>query len=104
MNLIVNACDAMAALPGRERVVTVRTRFDEDARQVHVTVGDVGPGIPEDDIERIFTPFVTTKPQGMGLGLAVCRTILHAHRGALRAVNASPGATLVVALPVMDGA
>ena len=104
MNLIVNACDAMARLPGRERVVTVRTRFDEDARQVHVTVGDVGSGIPEDDIERIFTPFVTTKPQGMGLGLAVCRTILHAHRGTLRAVNTSPGATLVVALPVMDGA
>ena len=102
MNLIVNACDAMAAQPG-DRVVTIRTGVAPDG-QVKLTVADAGPGIPAGDLERIFTPFVTTKPHGMGLGLAVCRTILQAHQGTLRATNGQDGgATMVVLLPRLEG-
>ena len=63
-------------------------------------VTDRGTGIPPADIERIFEPFVTTKPRGMGLGLAICRSIVEAHGGRVWATNnAERGATLHFELP-----
>ena len=100
LNLLVNACDAMDGLPDCRRV-TIRTgRVDEAA--VEILVSDEGKGIKADDLNRIFEPFVTTKPAGMGLGLAVCRTIVDAHGGTLSArSNAGDrGATFTVVLPV----
>ena len=98
LNLIMNGSDAMAANAGA-RVLTIRSRLLEPDG-VELQVGDVGKGIPEPDLERIFSPFVTSKNDGMGLGLAVCTTIVHAHRGRLWASNnAGPGATLHLELP-----
>ena len=98
MNLVLNACDAMGGLE-RGGVITFSTRGVPGG--IEVSVRDGGAGIPERDLRRIFEPFVTTKPDGMGLGLAVCRTIAEAHRGSIHASNNSPhpGATVSVVLP-----
>jgi C4-dicarboxylate-specific signal transduction histidine kinase len=85
MNLLLNACDAMAPLPRSERVLAVS--IEVDGPHVRVKVADRGEGIKEGQLEEIFTPFFTTKPQGLGLGLAVCRTIITSHGGSLRAEN-----------------
>ena len=101
LNLLVNACDAMAdtQLP---RSLFVRTEF-APGRHAVLKVTDRGTGIPRKDLERIFEPFVSTKPQGMRLGLAVCRSIVKAHGGRLWATNEPEGgATLVLELPAID--
>ena len=90
LNLLINACDALPDEPG-ERTVLVRTSPSETG--VCTEVVDTGIGIPADMLERIFTPFETTKPNGMGMGLAVCRTIIRAHRGRIWAENAPPRGT-----------
>jgi PAS domain S-box-containing protein len=98
LNLLVNGCDAMA---GREaqRDLVVRSE-SAPGGNVKVSVADRGTGIPPEDLERIFEPFVTTKPQGMGLGLAVCRSIVKAHNGRLWAANdPDGGAILAIELP-----
>ena len=67
-----------------------------------IEVKDNGPGISADDIERIFSPFFTTKPQGTGLGLAIVRKVVDAHDGRIDAVSApGRGATFRVTLPVV---
>jgi two-component system, LuxR family, sensor kinase FixL len=91
LNLIVNAAEAMVASAPAERQVTIATRRIEDGRAVECTVADHGCGIRPDDLERIFQPFVTTKRQGLGLGLAICRSIVEAHGGRLWAENARDG-------------
>jgi two-component system, LuxR family, sensor kinase FixL len=99
LNLILNGCDAMAKTSLPERRLTVATGPDGDGA-VHLLVADRGPGIPGGDLNRIFEPFVTTKSQGLGLGLTICRTIVLAHGGRLWATNnPDGGATLHVALP-----
>jgi signal transduction histidine kinase len=89
INLIMNAADAMGEVAERERVLTVGTNGHGDA--VHLWVADCGPGIAADAIERIFEPFWSTKVDGMGIGLAVCRSIALAHHGSLVATNAPAG-------------
>jgi PAS domain S-box-containing protein len=97
LNLVINACDAMDEVANR--ALTVRTRLTDDS-VVEVSISDIGRGILSDDLERIFTPFVTSKMEGMGLGLAVCTTIIQAHHGNLWATNnAFHGATLHFTLP-----
>src|SRR5271166_6115409 len=98
LNFVINACDAM---DGQEvdRRLLVRTRTTAHGN-VEVSVADRGAGIPLTDIERIFEPFVTTKSQGLGLGLSICRSIVEAHGGLLWATNnADRGATLHCELP-----
>jgi signal transduction histidine kinase len=85
LNLISNACNAMAGVEGG-RELTVRTNFN-DGEGVHVIVSDRGDGIPADNLSHLFDPFFTTRPGGMGLGLTVCRTIASAHHGRLWAEN-----------------
>jgi PAS domain S-box-containing protein len=98
MNLVMNGCDAMMSLE-RGRELTLRTRSAADG-SVEVTASDIGRGIAPEDLERIFQPFVTTKSDGMGLGLAVCRTIIESHSGRLWASNnAGGGASLHFHLP-----
>jgi two-component system, LuxR family, sensor kinase FixL len=104
LNLIVNGSDAMVE-NAEGRRLTLRTQMQAVGSNVEVTVMDLGRGIPELDIERIFSPFVTSKKDGMGLGLAVCTTIITAHRGRLWATNnAERGATVHFCVPTIDDA
>lgn len=99
LNLIVNAADAMNALPEAERVMTVSTALE--AGTIRLSVADRGPGIPAAAMDDLFEPFWTTKSDGMGIGLAVCRSIVAAHHGTLDVVNATDGgAVFSVRLPV----
>jgi C4-dicarboxylate-specific signal transduction histidine kinase len=99
LNLVMNACDAMAGSNGAGRRLCVSTNWIED-EGVRVSVRDHGRGIPTELLERVFEPFFTTKPQGLGLGLAVCRSILLAHDGELSAGNhPSGGAVFHFTLP-----
>lgn len=98
LNLVINACDAMDEM-GAGRTLTVRTRC-APGPAIEVSVSDTGCGIPPENLERIFTPFVTSKTEGMGIGLAVCRALIRAHGGNLWATNnPSRGATLHFVLP-----
>jgi two-component system, LuxR family, sensor kinase FixL len=98
LNLILNACDAMSAMPAGLRRLTIVTSRDVDG--VRIVVSDRGTGIPSDRIESIFEPFVTSKTHGLGLGLAICRSIVSAHDGRLWAENnPESGATFHVTLP-----
>ena len=100
LNLIVNACDAMQAVSDRPHQLTVRSELDELGR-VQLSVRDNGPGFAEQDRDRLFHAFYTTKSTGMGVGLSVSRSIIESHGGQLWAVaNDGPGASFCFALPV----
>jgi signal transduction histidine kinase len=81
VNLITNAIDSMATVDG-SRVLSVRSQLLDDG-DVGASIADTGQGIPPHDIDRIFSPRFTTKPDGMGMGLLICRSILESHDGRL---------------------
>jgi signal transduction histidine kinase len=89
LNLVRNGADAMGSISGRARILRLKTAI-HDLDSVQVSVEDSGTGIDPKDIDRIFESFFTTKSQGMGMGLSICRSIIEAHRGRLWA---SPGVT-----------
>jgi len=98
VNLIGNAIEAMADQPVRE--IDVRTRLDGDG-SIEFSVSDIGIGIADSAPDRIFDPFVSSKPHGMGLGLSICKSIVEAHMGRIWATFGDEGgATFYVALPV----
>jgi signal transduction histidine kinase len=102
LNLMVNALDAMKEASGGNRRVVVRSAAS-GADSVEVSVEDSGVGVPADKLERIFEPFVTTKAHGMGLGLAICRSIIQAHGGRIGSSNNSGrGATFWFTLPAPE--
>ncbi len=86
LNLVLNGCDAMSSIPQTERRLLLTARR-ADPGEVHLSIRDAGTGIPAAMVERMFDPFVTTKPQGLGLGLSISRTIISAHGGRLWAEN-----------------
>jgi C4-dicarboxylate-specific signal transduction histidine kinase len=98
LNLFRNACEAMDSTPAPERRLIVTTTNGPEPAQVDLLVQDYGSGIPEGSLEHIFAPSFTTKQRGMGLGLAICRSILSAHGGSLRAEKVTRGARLHVLL------
>jgi len=99
INLISNASDAMSDINDRPRTLTISSSCT-DGSHVEVAVSDVGSGIDPKDRERIFHPFFTTKANGMGMGLAICRSIVDACGGRLWATsNADRGTTVHFALP-----
>ncbi|XXX80293.1 ATP-binding protein [Sorangium sp. So ce134] len=101
-NLLVNAFDAVSCRPPEARRVVVRTRVGGEGR-VELSVTDAGEGVPAEDLERIFEPFFTTKARGLGVGLAISRSIVEAHGGRLWAERVpGEGATLRCALPAWD--
>jgi PAS domain S-box-containing protein len=98
LNLVINATDAMRTVTDRARVLEIQTAQRDG--YVSIRVRDSGPGLPEASVRRIFTPFFSTKPEGMGVGLTISRSIVEAHGGRLDlARNASDGATFEVELP-----
>lgn len=100
LNLIVNACDAVAELPDERRVVTIQTGAEGGV--VQLCVADRGAGVPPEAMSRVFEPFWSTKPRGMGMGLAVCRSIAEAHDGSLAVRNADGGgAVFCLRLPTL---
>lgn len=100
LNLLMNACDAMADHPVAERTVALATRVSMEPLSVELSISDSGSGIADEDLERIFHPFVTSKPHGMGLGLAICRSVAESHGGRLWAGNiANGGAVFHLILP-----
>jgi two-component system, LuxR family, sensor kinase FixL len=100
LNMVLNGLEAMVGNNGRERGLVIRTSRAGDAA-VRVAVEDSGAGIDMKDVDRMFQPLYTTKPDGLGMGLAIARTIIDAHGGQLRASNnAGPGATFQFTLPV----
>lgn len=105
INLLMNA---MQAIDGsgpdwlrRQQRIVLSTRLDDG--QVEIEVCDTGPGLSELQAGRLFEAFYTTKADGMGMGLAICRSIVDAHGGRIRALaHDGPGATLVFTLPRAD--
>ena len=98
LNLIRNAVEAMQSSPRRE--LTIRTTVSVDG-MVEVSVTDSGPGLAADVRDKLFQPFVTTKPAGMGVGLSICRGIVEAHGGRMwLADNPGGGAAFHFTLPV----
>ena len=102
LNLVVNAIDALGEAGTDNRRIKVRTRLlDEDTAEL--SVSDNGPGVRPDVLKQIFEPFFTTKQGGMGMGLAISRTIVEAHGGRLSAENrASGGAIFRLTLPLQQ--
>ncbi|HJZ72187.1 MAG TPA: ATP-binding protein [Vicinamibacterales bacterium] len=100
LNLLMNGIEAMASVTSRRRLLLVRSSHD-DRDHVVVAVQDSGVGIGPHELGKIFDTFYTTKPQGMGLGLAISRSIVESHGGKLAAAcNDGPGMTFKIALPV----
>ena len=80
--------------------LTITTALGDD-RTLQICLADNGSGIAQDVLEHLFEPFVTTKSQGLGLGLPICQSIITAHGGSIQAVNnIGAGASLVVTLPL----
>ena len=99
LNLARNGMEAMQEVPIRERTLTIRTEDAGDGA-VRVSVQDTGPGISPEIAQRLFEPFVSSKPQGMGIGLSLCRSIIESHDGALwQDRDAEHGARFVLSLP-----
>lgn len=99
LNLLRNSLDAMAPVDDRPKEVTLRTACDE-AGDVRLIVKDVGVGFAPDTSDSLFKPFYSTKPEGMGVGLSVSRSIIENHQGRLWAtLNDGPGATFSLSLP-----
>jgi PAS domain S-box-containing protein len=103
LNLIMNSLDAMEGIPPAERRVIVRTRSDK-GDVAEVSVRDFGTGLPKDHPDKVFDHFFSTKQKGMGMGLAIVRSIIEAHGGTITGENATDrGARMVVRLPAARG-
>lgn len=103
MNLLKNALEAMEHVPEPDRLVAVSSTI-HDGHQARVSISDQGPGLPRND-NLMAQPFLTSKPDGMGLGLWLCRTMIEANKGKFWAEkNAAGGATFFFTLPLADGA
>jgi signal transduction histidine kinase len=98
LNLIVNGIQAITDVADGQRDLLITTEGTEDG--VRVGVQDTGPGLSPEKLERLFEPFYTTKPNGMGMGLSICRSIVEAHGGRLWATgHASRGAVFQFTIP-----
>jgi len=101
LNLIMNAAEAMSRNLPEERRIILRTEATDHC--VRVSVRDFGLGIDKENLERLFQPFFTTKGSGLGMGLAISKSIIEAHGGRIWAENnPEVGATFVFELPVIS--
>jgi signal transduction histidine kinase len=103
LNLVMNGIEAMKEVTDRPRQLLIRSR-PEGSSQVLVAVQDSGIGLDEQSLERVFEAFYTTKPEGMGMGLSISRSVIEAHGGRLWTVaNSDYGATFQFTLPTEGG-
>ncbi|HVN20463.1 MAG TPA: ATP-binding protein, partial [Dongiaceae bacterium] len=103
LNVMINGMDALDGANQGDRRVRVTAALD-GPKSIEIAVTDTGPGVPVDQLTHIFDPFVTTKPNGMGMGLAISRTIIEAHEGRLWAENRKEGgASFRFTLPIDEG-
>lgn len=102
LNLFQNGMDAMGS--SGHLTIRIKRKDRQGSSWIVTEVSDTGPGIPEDSRSQIFDPFFTTKAKGLGLGLAICRSITDAHKGILRVEQGADaqGTTFVVELPAVD--
>jgi signal transduction histidine kinase len=101
LNIILNAFQAMAD-GGTLTITTGRTTRDE-REFVRIDVADTGSGIPPQILEKIFSPFFTTKAQGTGLGLPICSKLIHLHNGEIRVASDDHGTVFTIELPACSG-
>lgn len=102
VNLIANAIDAMKGVSGRRRVLKLSTALTDDG-EIRISVADNGAGVDEANAAQIFNNLFTTKPEGMGLGLPICKAIVEAHGGRLGLTHNQPcGAIFSFTLPVLE--
>jgi C4-dicarboxylate-specific signal transduction histidine kinase len=95
----MNAMEAMGETPRERRQVSITSEIGR--ANVEISVRDMGPGLPMDIFDRLFTPFVTTKVRGLGIGLAIARNIVETHQGSIRARNhPEGGAEFTITLPI----
>jgi two-component system sensor kinase FixL len=108
INLIVNGIQSMDGNGARSRdmrIATSRVASDDGGNSVLITVSDTGPGFSPEIGQKLFSAFFTTKPQGMGIGLSICRRIVEAHNGRIWPTRGEPaGATFNVSLPLQEEA
>jgi len=99
-NLIRNGVDALGGVKRREIVISTR---HAGADSIEITIADTGPGLAPEVADKLFQPFVTTKPGGLGIGLSICRSIVDAHGGRLWASdNPDGGMIFHVRLPTAE--
>ncbi|WP_165837597.1 PAS domain S-box protein [Zavarzinia aquatilis] len=103
VNLALNAIHAMAGNGPKPKRLTVSTRGGRDG-EIRISVADTGSGIADENLDLLFNGFFTTKPEGMGIGLSICRSIVQAHGGSISAENHAEGARFTVSLPPLSGA
>jgi len=97
LNLLLNAIEAGPV----QGSITINVKRDDSLRNLLVTIRDTGPGIPEENLERIFEPYFTNRPGGTGLGLALARRIVEEHEGTITAANhPKGGAQFEISLPI----
>jgi len=99
LNLLLNASDAMSMVHDRPRQLLISSTRD-DADQVCLSIEDTGVGVDPERVEQLFEAFYTTKPEGMGMGLSISRSIIESHNGRLwAAANEGPGTTFSFSIP-----
>jgi signal transduction histidine kinase len=103
LNLIINAIQAMSGLAAGVRELRITTENTE-SEGVRLAVRDSGPGLSSENFQRLFEPFYTTKPNGMGMGLSICRSIIEAHGGRLWATGQPRGALFQFTIPTNSAA
>jgi two-component system, LuxR family, sensor kinase FixL len=102
INLIVNGIEAMGGAGGQPRELTIVSGI-ADENEILIEVQDTGPGLDPEKLDRLFQSFYTTKPEGIGMGLAISRSIAEAHAGRLSAANNQPrGAVFRLTLPIEE--
>lgn len=102
INLLINGLQAMTSIKDRPRVLAVRT-YTDDRGRVMIAVQDSGVGVTPDNAAKLFHAFYTTKADGMGMGLSICRSIVEAHDGMIDCVaSVQPGARMEITLPLLS--
>jgi signal transduction histidine kinase len=103
LNLIMNGADAMSLVASGRRILGLSSRV-ESSHNILVSIQDSGTGLEEGLLDRIFDPLFTTKPNGMGMGLAICKSIVEGHGGRIWALPGSPNGTVFqFTVPTLDG-
>ena len=103
-NLLKNGMEAVRDLAETDRIVTIRTHFSEEHRSINVEVQDHGEGLEKGVAKKVFEPYFSTKPNGMGLGLTICRSIIESHEGCLTYLRAGKkGSVFRFTLPLDQG-